>query len=440
MASQRSPGRRHWWTDPLVVSVNALGLTQITAWGTSFYCLGVLAKPIAADTGWSTGTIFLGFSVALVVMGLISTWVGRLIDRVGARAVMSIGTIVVSAGLLALSQVRDVASYLAVWAVLGVGMRCCLYDAAFAALVQVVPSRGRAAISYLTLYGAYASTIFWVIGHYLNDAYGWRGTLVIFAGINLAVCLPLNWLGLSWREPPVPVVPSAKPAEASAEGPALEGRLRVIGIALFALIMSLNGFVFGVISIQLVPLLEAAGLAGATAVWVASLKGHGQFSGRLVEIFFAKNLKAMTVARIAIGVLPATLVLLMLAHGELMLLVAFTLLLGASQGVITIVRGAVPLALFGAKGYGAVLGLIATPILLVNAFSPTVFALIVEQIGWQNAFNALLVCSILSWLAIELMSRWYERTKLSSDRGRGAPPGDERGGRPPGGKPPPGWF
>lgn len=413
MSSERQPPRRRRWNDPLVISVNALGLTQITAWGTSYYCLGVLAKPIAADTGWSIGTIFLGFSVALVVMGLISTWVGRLIDRVGARTVMSLGTIIVSAGLLALSQVHTVATYIAVWAVIGAGMRCCLYDAAFAALVQVVPSRGRAAISYLTLYGAYASTIFWVIGHYLNDAYGWRSTLMIFAVVNLVICLPLNWFGLTWREsanaPPADVKTAATPDSA----PALEGRLRVIGIALFALIMSLNGFVFGVVSLQLVPLLEAAGLAGAVAVWVASLKGHGQFAGRLVEIFFARNLKAMTVARIAIGVLPAALVLLMLAHGELLLLVAFTVLLGASQGVITIVRGAVPLALFGTKGYGAVLGLIATPILLVNAFSPTIFALIVEQIGWQNAFNALLVCAILSWLAIELMSRWYERTRPS---------------------------
>ena len=184
----------------MVIAVNALGITQITAWGTSYYCLGVLAKPIVAETGWAMTTVFLGFSVALIVMGFISTWVGRLIDRIGARAVMSIGTIIVSAGLLALSQVHDQASYLAVWAVLGVGMRCCLYDAAFAALVQVTPTRGRKAISYLTLYGAYASTVFWVIGHYLNDAYGWRGTLIIFAAINLAVCLPLNWIGLSRRE------------------------------------------------------------------------------------------------------------------------------------------------------------------------------------------------------------------------------------------------
>jgi MFS family permease len=332
---------------------------------------------------------------------------------------MSVGTVIVSLGLFGLAQVHDVATYFAAWVVLGVGMRCCLYDAAFAALVQVVPSRGRAAISYLTLYGAYASTVFWVIGHYLNEAYGWRGTLMLFAAINLVICLPLNWFGLSWRETGTAAAVAAKPVPSPSEGPVLQGRQRVVGMALFALIMSLNGFVFGVISLQLVPLLEAAGLVGVVAVWVASLKGHGQFGGRLIEIFFAKNLKAMTVARIAIGVLPPCLVLLMLARGELWLLVAFTLLLGASQGVITIVRGAVPLALFGAEGYGAVLGLIATPILLVNAFSPALFALIVDQIGWHNGLYVLLASSILTLIAIELMSRWYEGARSATVVPRG---------------------
>ena len=397
------------WSDPLVVSVNALGLTQITAWGTSYYCLGVLAKPIVAETGWAISTVFLGFSIALLVMGFISAWVGRLIDRIGGRQVMSVGTVIISAGLLGLSQVRDQIAYFAAWAVIGVGMRCALYDAAFAAVVQVVPSRGRRAISYLTLYGAYASTIFWVVGHYLNEAYGWRGTLMIFAAINLAICLPLNWIGLSRREPETATETVA--AASSPDGPALEGRLRTVGIALFALIMSLNGFVFGVVSLQLVPLLESAGLAAAAAVWVASLKGHGQFAGRLVEIFFGRNLKAMTVARIALAILPAALILLMLAQGSLVQLIVFTVLLGASQGVVTIVRGALPLALFGAKGYGAVLGLIATPILFVNAFSPALFAFIVDWIGWHSAIYALLASSIVTWIAIELMSRWYEGTR-----------------------------
>jgi MFS family permease len=391
--------------DPMLTAVNLLGIAQITAWGTGYYCLGVLAKPIVADTGWSMATVFLGFSVALIVMGAISTWVGRLIDRMGARVVMSVGTIVLSAGLLAVSRAYEAILYLASWGLVGVGMRCCLYDAAFAALVQVVPSRGRKAISYLTLYGAYASTVFWVIAHYLNEAYGWRGTLALFALINLVVCLPLNWVGLSRREDdraPVDTV-------ASPDGPALEGRMRVIGIVLFALIMSINAFVFGVISLQLVPVLEAAGLAGATAVWVASLKGHGQFAGRVTEIFFGRNLKAITIARIAIAIVPLSILLLFLARGDLWLLIAFTLMLGASQGVITIVRGAVPLALFGAKGYGEVLGVIAAPVLLVNAFAPTIFALLAEKFGWHASLYALFGCAIATWIAMELMSRWCSR-------------------------------
>ena len=83
--------------------------------------------------------------------------------------------------------------------------------------------------------------------------------------------------------------------------------------------------------------------------------------------------------------------------------------MGASQGVITIVRGAVPLALFGATGYGAVLGLIATPILVVNAAAPTLFAMVVDRWGWHAAQIALVACSATSCLAMELMSRWYER-------------------------------
>jgi hypothetical protein len=396
----------------MVGAVLALGITQITAWGTSYYCLGILAGPISRDTGWSRGFVFLGFTVALLAMGIVSSAVGRAIDRRGARMVMSVGTVLVSVGLFALAHVHGKAAYLAVWVFLGLGMRLCLYDAAFVALVQVAPSRGRKAISYLTLFGAFASSVFWVIGHALEEQVGWRQTLVLFALINLVVCLPLHWWGLARRETDAHAVTSAGAAAASVDGPPLEGRARSIAMILFALIMSLNGFVFGVISVQLVPLLEAAGLATAAAVWVASLKGVAQFGGRVVEIVFGRNLRAISVGRIAIGILPAALVLL-LVGSSVPLVVAFTLLMGASQGVITIVRGAVPLALFGARGYGAVLGSIATPVLVVNAASPTVFAWIVDRWGWGTGRVTLLVGCSAAWLAMEVMSRWYERQRAA---------------------------
>ena len=395
--------------DPFLLAVCTLGVAQITAWGTSYYCLGVLANPIVADTGWSRGLVYLGFTVALLTMGVVSTWAGRAIDRHGARPVMTAGTLLVSASLYGLSLATSEGAYLAAWAFLGLGMRFALYDAAFAGLVQVVPSRGRLAISYLTLWGAFASSVFWVIGHYFNEAMGWRQTLVLFAAINLAVCLPLNWIGLARRE--AVRAAAAGDAAPSVDGPPLEGGKRTVALALFALVMSLNGFVFGVISVQLVPLLEAAGLAAAAAVWVASLKGFAQFGGRVVEIVFGRNLHAMTVARIAIGCLPAAFLLLFVSAGNVAVIVAFTLMMGASQGVITIVRGAVPLALFGPQGYGAVLGLLATPVLIINSASPTIFALIVDRWGWPAGQAVLVAAAAASWIAIELMTRWYRRSR-----------------------------
>ena len=397
--------------DPLFGVICALGIAQITAWGTSYYCLGVLAASIIAETGWSRSLVFSGFTAGLLAIGVVSPWAGRLIDQYGARTVMTIGTVLVSAGLYALSTVRGEAAYLAIWAFLGVGMRLVLYDAAFAAMVQVAPTRGRLAISYLTLFGAFASTVFWVIGHYLNEAYGWRQTLVIFAAIQLLVCLPLNWFGLAWRDAENRAATPAEKARAARDGPTLTGGARRMALMLFALVMSLNGFIFGVVSVHLVPLLEAAGLTAAAAVWVASLKGFAQFAGRVVEIFFGSHLRAITVGRIAIGVLPLSFVVLLLAGGNLFAILVFTLVMGAAQGVITIVRGAVPLALFGAEGYSTVLGLIATPVVVVNATAPTIFALIVDHWGWRAGELVLLVTCAASWIAMELMSRWYERAR-----------------------------
>jgi len=410
-------------TDPMTAAVVALGITQITAWGTSYYCLGVLASPISHDTGWSRGFVFLGFTVALLAMGLVSNTVGRMIDRRGGRAVMTLGTVFVSGGLFALSHVHTHAAYLAVWAFLGVGMRLCLYDAAFAALVQVAPSRARTAISYLTLFGAFASSVFWVVGHALEEQVGWRQTLVLFAVINLIVCLPLHWFGLARRESDEHAAPATGPGRQVSDGPPLEGRVRSLAIALFALIMSLNAYVFGVVSVQLVPVLEAAGLATAAAVWVASLKGFAQFGGRVVEIAFGRRVRAMTVARIAVGILPPSFLLLLAGAGGLPLAVTFTLLMGASQGVISIVRGAVPLALFGTNGYGAVLGVIATPVLIVNAAAPTVFTWIVDRWGWGVGRVSLLVGCSAAFLAMELMSRWYERRRRAVAAEAEAAPG-----------------
>lgn len=408
----KAVGRRSGLGDPMLHAVLALGITQITAWGTTYYALGVLAAPIIDDMGWSRSLVFLGFSIGLLVMSAVSTSIGRLIDTKGGQIVMSIGSMLSALGLVILALAQNEATYFAAWALLGIAMRMSLYDAAFAALVQVAPSRGRRAISYLTLFGGFASSVFWPIGHFLAQGVGWRNALLIYAALNLLVCLPLHWLGLARREEPRPTeTPNDARSTAAPTGPALEGRGRTLGIILFAGIMSLSGFVFSALSIHLVPVLQATGLAAAAAVWLASLKGVAQVAGRIVEMTWWRNVHPLTVGRLSLSLLPVSLALLVFGGASFETALAFTLIMGASQGIITIVRGAVPLALFGPKGYGAVLGLIATPILLVNALAPPAYALIIDTWGNKAGEIVLLACSVLAALAMEATAWWYRNRK-----------------------------
>jgi MFS family permease len=397
---------------PATRAIFALGITQIIAWGTTLYALGVLGKPIAADTGWSQSLVFGGLTVGLLVSGAVSTFIGRLIDRRGARAVMSIGSLVTAIGLMLLSLVSDPYAYLTVWALLGVAMRMSLYDAAFAALVQVTPSRGRRAISYLTLFGGFASSVFWPIGHALNAEFGWRSTLLVFAAINLLVCLPLHWLGLARRE----TAEHAAQVQATggATGPAdppLQGAARLVAMGLFSLIVAASAVVFGALAVHLVPILEAAGLAGAVAVTIASLKGVAQVAGRIWDLTLARTWHPIDVGRVSIAFMPLSFVVLMLGGGSFAFALAFTLLFGISNGLVTIMRGAVPLALFGAKGYGEVLGILATPYLLLAALAPAAFALIVERWGYEMGEAVLLGAGVLSLLCMEVMALWYRRRR-----------------------------
>jgi MFS family permease len=402
--------------DPAAQAVLALGITQIIAWGTTLYALGVLGKPIAADTGWSQGLVFGGLTVGLLTSGAVSQLVGRLIDRRGGRAIMSIGSIVMAFGLVLLSLVTHPYAYLAVWVLLGISMRLCLYDAAFAALVQVTPSRGRRAISYLTLFGGFASSIFWPIGHALNGAVGWRQTLLIFAAMNLLVCLPVNWVGLARREAAAAPDPGASAAASTpaATTTTLEGRSRTIAMALFSLIVAASAVVFGALAVHLVPILEATGLAAASAVLLASLKGVAQVLGRVWDLTLARAWHPIDVGRVSILCIPLSFIVLMLGGANFWAALSFTLLFGVANGLVTIMRGAVPLALFGPAGYGEVLGVLATPYLLLGAVSPWAFALIVEHYGYGAGEAILLGAGLLSLASMEVMALWYRRLKRAA--------------------------
>lgn len=91
-AYERKAGRR--WSIP-----SALGVAQIFAWGSSYYLLTALAKPIAADTGWSMDWIIGALSLGLLVSGAVSPHVGRAIGRHGGRPVLAAACLLQASGL-----------------------------------------------------------------------------------------------------------------------------------------------------------------------------------------------------------------------------------------------------------------------------------------------------------------------------------------------------
>ena len=403
-------GRLAWLLSPMPRVVVSVGITQIIGWGTTVYALGVLAKPIAIDTGWRLDLVILGIALALLASGVVSTFVGRQIDQRGGRLVLTSGSVLIAVLLVFLAWSPNIGSYLLAWTLLGVAMRMCLYDAAFPALVQVVPDRGRTAISYLTLFGSFASSLFWPIGHELAGIFGWRGTLLIFAALNLFICAPLHWWGLGLREAQTVSSPVATDNAASrhqAAAPVLEGNARTIAMVLFAIVISGCAFVFGALAVLLPALLEASGVSAREAVILASIKGVAQFVGRVCDIRWGKNLGVLTVGRIAVVCLPLSFAALVIGSGGFALALLFTILFGVSNGLITIVRGAVPLVLFGPVGYGAVMGLLATPYLITNAIAPVMLAALIERTNIVVGEWVMISAGILALLAMETMAAWH---------------------------------
>jgi predicted MFS family arabinose efflux permease len=266
--------------------------------------------------------------------------------------------------------------------VLGLAMRLMLYEAAFATLAAAGGSEARRALSVLMLYGGLASTVFWPLGAALIAAFGWRATFGIYAAFNLFICLPLHAFFM-----PKASVPTARAeaAEATAKsGIYLRGRERTLAVVALTLAFVLLMYVNSALSAHVVDILIAFGLSYDHAVFASSLKGIGQVAGRLWEILFAGALHPLTLTMIAIGLTPLALAALLLPFG-LAAGFAFAFGQGASNGLITIARGVVPLVLFGPAGYGALIGAMSAPVLLAVAIAPALYAVIVGAWGHEAA-------------------------------------------------------
>jgi MFS family permease len=383
-------------------AVPLLGVTQIIGWGSTFYAIAVLKDDIAAETGWSPVMAVAGISISFAAGGIIAPLVGRAIARRGGRIIMASGSVLTGLAVAALYLVENEIAWLTLWAVIGFSQAMNLYDAAFATLAEIFGGRARTAITALTLIAGFSSTVFWPLTYLLNESFGWRETYLIYGALNLFLCAPLHAFAL----------PGARVDHVGAQTPAGEAPTRArflpakgAPFALLAAAFSINTFFLSAFAVHLVGLLEQIGMPAAAAVAAGALVGPSQVAGRLAEFIFARRRHPLDVALFTTLLMPLSFVVL--AHGGASVAAGFAIGYGISQGLLTIVRGTVPLALFGSQGFAIVLGRLAAPVLVAQAVAPVAFGYALEMWGTRTvlfASTALGLCSFatICWLAVKL--------------------------------------
>jgi predicted MFS family arabinose efflux permease len=349
--------------------VAALGTSQTLAWGSSYYLPAILAAPIGAGTGVPVSWVFAALSAALLIAAFGGPAVGRIIDRHGGRGVLALSNIVLAAGLVMLAAAHGVVALFAAWAILGIGMTLGLYDAAFAALAALYRHDARGPITGITLVAGFASTVSWPLSTFLNDALGWRETVLVWAALNLVIGLPLNLL--------LPVPARAAPLRRTPD--------RSVGwkpyreMLLVAFVFAAAWFVTGAMAAHLPRLIELAGATPLQAITAAAMVGPAQVAARLVEFFLLRRSHPLVSARIAALLHPIGAVIFA-AIGPAAAVV-FAIFYGAGNGLLTIARGTVPLAVFGPHGYGERTGLLGAPARAAQALAPLLFGLLLDSMG-----------------------------------------------------------
>ena len=370
-------------TPSRAVVISVLGVTQIFAWGSSYYLPAVLAKPIASDTGWSLSWVVGGLSLGLLIAGLVSPWVGRAIARRGGRPVLAVSAGLLAAGLSALSLAHSLPAFLIAWSLIGLGMGAGLYDPAFATLGRLYGHEGRSAITTLTLFGGFASTVCWPLSAFLDAHLGWRGACLIYAGFQLAVALPA-YLFVLPRESP-PTAPLSASPNSQLHGHTSHSPRGSIFL-LVAATITLSSVISTTLSVHLLTVLQAKGLTLAAAVGLGALVGPAQVAARAVEMAIARYhhpiwTKVASTSLVATGLAALWL--------DAPIIPLALVLYGAGIGLESIARGTLPLAVFGPERYPVIMGRIAMPSLIAQAAAPSIGTALIEAGAVDGAMEVL---------------------------------------------------
>lgn len=383
---------------PAFRTIVGLGITQLIGWGTSFSAMPIFGTPIARDLGIAREWAFGGITVMLLVSALLAPRIGRFIDRLGARPIMIAGSCVAALAMLLASRSSSLVSYLAAWVAIGISTPMMLNNAAMPGLVQVVGANARSAITSLMLITGLTSTIFLPVNAWLLATIGWRNAYLVFALLHLVVCAPLHWLVLRRGAGHAPSMPPGRSTRRSfpSEG-VLSGEHRPRAFVLLAIWTCTDGLISWGINLQVIDIFVASGLTMTEAIAVWAIVGPCQVLARLVELMSGGRHSILTATLGAsIGVSLSFALLLPLGI-SLPTAIVYCVCVGLGQGLASIARNMLPLALFGAKEYATYIGWLTVPQNIVNAVAPVLFAAVLSRV---SPSGTLWIAGLGAWLGL----------------------------------------
>ncbi|MEU5660010.1 MFS transporter [Streptomyces sp. NPDC047737] len=374
----------------------ALCTTQIVSWGIVYYAFPVLNPEITAATGWPTGATTAAFSLALVISALAGIRVGRILDRRGPRAVMTIGSVLGMVSLLIVAAAPNLLTFFAGWALAGLAMASTFYPPAFAALTRWWAPDHVRALTIVTLAGGLASTVFAPLTAALADHLSWRHTYLVLAAVLAAVTIPAHALALRAPWPDAPTSPAHK-----AEGAEGVGHSRPF--LLLAAAFTLSSFAMYAVVVALVPLLLERGYTAGQAAWALGIGGAGQTLGRTLYAALARRTTATARTTILIALGGLTTAVFAAVPGPYALLIAVTVVAGMARGNLTLLQATAITDRWGAAHYGRLSGLLAAPATTAAALAPFAGAVLAVPLGgYEPLFFLLATVSV----AAALTSPW----------------------------------
>ncbi|TCU33382.1 MFS transporter [Rhizobium azibense] len=384
--------------------VSALGMTQIIGYGTLYYSFSILAPEMADDLGLTLAQVFGIFSASLFIGGLSATYIGKQMDRMGAATILTIGSALSALTLALCAWSPSVFVFALAIILIEISSGMVQYQAAFAALVQSDPRTASRSITYLTLIGGFASTIFWPITAALVGYLTWREIYLVFAALNLFVCMPLHlWMARKGKAEGVRGVNRASEHVVGAVSPERRRGAMIVVSAAFAIL----GFTLASVLAHMVPMLGTLGL-GTTAVVIGSLFGPAQVMSRLVNMIFGTSLSPPMLAVISAALMVLGIVVLAVTGNSLPGAAAFAICLGLGSGINSIAQGSLPLYLFGSDGYGAITGKMAAARLALGAAAPFAFAAAMQSFGIGLslfAIAALGTAGMVAFISVAIATR-----------------------------------